>query len=139
MILIDETNQANVFQIGDEKLIEALNILKRNKEEEIRMLRGKIVEYEEKRRTEDALYRSLSPIKKLFTSRAPIHHQAVEYMVYVKDRFKTIEKLKQKIIILDKQISVVHSKTNTDDLLLSGLLMEEIKAWKEARDSKHEH
>lgn len=135
MILIDEMNRANVFQIGDEKLIEALNILKRNKEEEIRILREKIVEYEEKRRTEDALYRSLSPIKKLFTSRAPIHHQAVEYMVYVKDRFKTIEKLKQKIVILDKQISLVHSKNNTDDLLLSGLLMEEIKAWKEAGGS----
>lgn len=70
--------------------------------------------------------------KKLFTSRAPSHHQAVEYMVYVRERFNSIEKIKQNIAVLDKLISLVHSEPSKEEIFLSGLLIEEIKAWKEA-------
>ncbi|MGJ7922141.1 hypothetical protein [Neobacillus sp. LXY-4] len=132
MILIDEVNEFNIFQINSDELLDALDCIKKNKEEEIRMIKEKIIKYEEKRRLEDAMYRSLSPIKKLFTSRAPSHHQAVEYMVYVKDRFKSIEKIKQSIVLVDKLISLVHSEPSKSEIFLSGLLMEEIKAWKEA-------
>ncbi len=132
MIIIDEVNEANNFQINSKDIIEALTSIKCKKEAEIRMIKGKIDKYEQKRRSEDAMYQSLSPIKKLFTSRAPSHHQAVEYMVYVKERFNSIEKIKQSIAILDRLISLVHSETSNEEIFLSGLLIEEIKAWKEA-------
>lgn len=132
MILIDEVNEANVFQIDLDEFITALHSIKRDKEEEIQLIKDKIIKYEEKRRVEDAMYRSLSPIKKLFTSRAPSHHQAVEYMVYVKERFKSIERIKQKISGIEKLISLVHSEPSIEEVFLSGLLMEEIIAWREA-------
>ena len=132
MILIDEMNRANVFQIDDDVLFDALTSIKRKEKEEISIIKEKIVAYENKRRTEAAWYRSLSPIKKLFTSRASIHHQAVEYMVYVKERFKTIERINKRIVILDKLISLVHKEPNLDELFLPGLLIEEIKSLKES-------
>lgn len=132
MRIIDEVNEVNFFQINSEDIIEALNSIKSDKEAEIKMIKGKIDKYEKKRRSEDAMYQSLSPIKKLFTSRAPSHHQAVEYMVYVKERFNSIEKIKQSIAILDRLISLVHSEPSKEEIFLSGLLIEEIKAWKEA-------
>jgi hypothetical protein len=132
MILVDEVNETNVFRIQSEELMEALHSIKSNEEEKISTIKEKINKYEQKRRSEEVMYRSLSPIKKLFTSHAPSHHQAVEYMVYVKERFKSIEKIKQKVSLLDRLSTRVQSAPNNEEIFLSGILMEEIKAWKEA-------
>ncbi|MBB6446021.1 hypothetical protein [Bacillus benzoevorans] len=132
MMLIDEINAANVFQINSEEFIRALHSMKRNKENEIMAIKKKIERYEEKRRQEEAMYRSLSPLKKLFTSRTPSHHQAVAYMVNVKERLKSISSIKQSIALLDKLISDVHSEQSKEEMYLSRLLLEEIKTWKEA-------
>jgi acetyl-CoA carboxylase alpha subunit len=132
MVLIDEVNAANVLQIQSGELIMALHSIKRNKESEIMAIKNKIKKYEEKRRQEEAMYRTLSPIKKLFTSRTPSHHQAVEYMVNVKERLKTISAIKQSIAQLDKLIADVLSEQSTEEMYLSRILLEEIQVWKEA-------
>ncbi|NMD71717.1 hypothetical protein HHO41_15560 [Bacillus sp. DNRA2] len=128
MLLRDEVNLAINFEMGTEQLIEVLNRIKSNKEAEIVSIKEKIIKYEEKRRTEDAMYRSLSPIKKLFTSRAPSHHQAVEYMVYVKERFKSIEKIKRVISGLNQLIVQIETEPAQAEILVSGHLLDEIKS-----------
>lgn len=132
MVIVDELNQANVVQMDLEELLVVLDSIKRAKVDEIGEIRMKIVKFEEKRRAEDVKYQSLSPIKKLFTSRAPSHHQAVEYMVYVKERFKSIENIKKYIANLEKMYSYIHSEPNTQEIIVSGVLMNEIKSRKEA-------
>lgn len=128
MKIRDEVNLISTFQIGSEQLNDVLLKIKRKKEDEIVNIKEKIIKYEEKRRTEEVMYRSLSPIKKLFTSRAPSHHQAVEYMVYVKERFKSIEKIKRDITRLDQLILLIQSEPSQEEILLSGLLLDEIKS-----------
>lgn len=128
MLLRDEVNLANNLEIGTEQLIEVLKKIKSNKEAEIVSIKEKIIKYEEKRRTEDAMYRSLSPIKKLFTSRAPSHHQAVEYMVYVKERFKSIEKIKLIISGLNQLIFQIETELAQEEILVAGHLLDEIKS-----------
>lgn len=127
MILRDELNVMNTFQIGSENLIEVLMKIKRNNEDEIILIKEKIIKYEEKRRTEDAMYQSLSPIKKLFTSRAPSHHQAVEYMVYVKERFKSIEKIRRANSSLEQLILQIQSEPTREEMFVSGFLLDKIK------------
>jgi len=132
MRLKDEVNNTNVFHIDSEEYIIALHKIKKDKMEEIKSLQKKIEKYEGKRRQKEAMYQALPLFKKLFTSHPPDHHQAVEYMVYVKARLKSITKLKQSIAQLDKLISDAYSNRSKQEMHLSRILLEEIKAWKEA-------
>lgn len=83
-----------VATVDPSKLEQSLTTLLEAKQKEIQALRDRILQFEQKSRAEDAFYQSLSPLRKFFTSRAPSHHKAVEYMVNVKDRMKKIEALK---------------------------------------------
>ncbi|WEG12310.1 hypothetical protein PU629_19785 [Pullulanibacillus sp. KACC 23026] len=97
------------------------------KEESIQSLRDKILKYEQKSRAEDAFYQSLSPLRKLFTGRAPSHHRAVEYMVNVKDRLKKIEDLKRQVTELTELLK--HVNTPIDKMTISHSILEEIKPY----------
>ena len=127
MDILDEYYQTTVFRFSSEEFVNLLQRLIIKKEEEILLIKDKIIKYEEKRRTHEAWYQSLSTFKKLFAGRPPIHHQAVEYLVNVKQRFQNIEEIKKRIADLNKIIDLVRKEPNIDQFVLSQILMDEIK------------
>lgn len=124
MIVRDELNR--YFYFSSSEITSILQRILLTKEQEIHELKNKITKYEEKRRAEDAFYQSLSPVRKFFASRPPSHHQAVEYIVHVKDRLKQIEKLKQRIYEINMAIRQCEEITSGDELDLSSVITEDI-------------
>lgn len=124
MIVRDELNR--YFYFSSSEITSILQRILLTKEQEIHELKNKITKYEEKRRAEDAFYQSLSPVRKFFASRPPSHHQAVEYIVHVKDRLKQIEKLKQRIYEISMAIRQCEEITSGDELDLSSVITEDI-------------
>jgi hypothetical protein len=131
MVVVDEFYNQIVFQFSSEQLVKILQDIKIHKQKEINVLKDKIKKFEQTRRAHEVWYQSLSPMRKLFTGRPPSHHQAVEYIVNVKDRFSTIEKINIRISQLDKTISLVEAEPDIEQVVLSPFIIEEIKAWKE--------
>ena len=99
MKIIDELYNSVVFQMTSDELIRILEDIKNKKEVDIELLKFKINKFEMKKRMEEAYYQSLSTFQKIFAGRPPSHHQAVEYLVNVKNRFAEIEGIKQRIFI----------------------------------------
>jgi acetyl-CoA carboxylase alpha subunit len=124
MIVRDELNR--YFHFSSSEIMSILQEISLTKEQEIHELKNKITKYEEKRRAEDAFYQSLSPVRKFFASRPPSHHQAVEYIVHVKDRLKQIDTLKQRIYEINMAIRQCDELTNGDELELSSVITEDI-------------
>ncbi len=124
MIVRDDLNR--YFHFSSSEFTSILQQILFTKEQEIYELKNKITRYEEKRRAEDAFYQSLSPIRKFFTSRPPSHHQAVEYIVHVKDRLKQIDTLKQRIYEINMAIRQCDEMTSGDELELSSVITEDI-------------
>lgn len=131
MVVIDELYNTVVFQISLVELERALNEIKKKKENEIQLLKSKINKFEMQRRKEEAYYQSLSPFRKIFTGRPPSHHQAVEFLVNVKDRFNKIEVIKQKLVLLDSIITKVQTTSEQAEIILPHVVIEEIRNWKE--------
>ncbi|GGE26502.1 hypothetical protein GCM10011391_01010 [Pullulanibacillus camelliae] len=112
MKVVDELYQRVRFIYSPQQLLQRLKIIQEQKEQEIVLLKDKIQKYEQKRQTEDALYQSRSPLRKLFSGRPPNHHQAVEYLVHVKDRLNKIKRIKQEITTLQALILMIeHGQT----------------------------
>ncbi|MCM3601928.1 hypothetical protein M3175_14400 [Robertmurraya korlensis] len=124
MIVRDELNR--YFHFSSSEITSILQRILLTKEQEIHELKNKITKYEEKRRAEDAFYQSLSPVRKFFASRPPSHHQAVEYIVHVKDRLKQIDTLKQRIYEINLAIRQCEEITSGDELELSSVITEDI-------------
>ncbi|MFY4773624.1 hypothetical protein [Metabacillus sp. RGM 3146] len=135
MNVIDDLYGRVVFQVTEVEFKDFLEKLKSMKSREIEDIKQKIDKYEQKRRAEEAMYQSLSSIRKFFTGRPPIHHQAVEYMVYVKDRFKKIEMIKRSMGDIDQVLDELKENSGRDDAVLSPALIEEIQLLKEGRAS----
>lgn len=136
MDIVDELHNMIVFQFSADELIDVLEKIKRSKENEIQLIKDKINKFEMKKRVEEAYYQSLSTFKKLFVGRPPSHHQAVEYLVNVKERFNEIEGIKQRIFLLNRIISQVKQNPSTEEFILSNAIIEEIRAWQETEDIK---
>lgn len=132
MIVRDEFNRH--LNISSEELIMMLQNIKRIKEQEINEIKTKINKYEEKRRAEEAFYQSLSPVRKFFASRPPSHHQAVEYIVHVKERLKQIDRIKRRIYELEQVIDRCKERSNEKEIELSSMMIEEIMNYKKAED-----
>lgn len=130
MEIIDELYNSVAFQMSTDEIVPILEEIKRKKEKEIDLLKFKIHKFEMKQRVEEAYYQSLSPFKKIFAGRPPSHHQAVEYLVNVKNRFTEIEKIKQQILLLNRRILQVQTKSEKEELIVSPFIIEEIKKWK---------
>jgi acetyl-CoA carboxylase alpha subunit len=94
---------------------------------EIENLKDKITKYEKKKRAEAAFYQSLSPVRKFFASRPPSHHQAVEYIVHVKERLKQIEKTKQRISEIDIVKKQLEEDGEKSEIILQSALVEELQ------------
>jgi acetyl-CoA carboxylase alpha subunit len=123
MIVRDELNR--LFHFSSTEIISLLHQILFYKEQEVNELKNKITKYEEKRRAEDTFYQSLSPVRKFFASRPPSHHQAVEYMVHVKNRLKQIEALKQRIYEINIAIRLC-ADSNDKEIELSSAITEDI-------------
>lgn len=135
MVVVDEFYHAIIFSFASEELVKILQKIKDQKENEVLLIKDKIIKYEEKRRTHEAWYQSLPAIKKFFTGRPPSHHQAVEYLVNVKQRLSTIEEIKKRIIELDRIIDLVEKEPEQEQLILPHDIVEDIKQLKESGGS----
>ncbi|WP_145328477.1 hypothetical protein [Paenibacillus xylanexedens] len=102
MLVIDEVYHHTALQISSSDLLYLIERLKVKKENEIETLKQKIEQFEQKRRAEEVAYQSLSPVRKWFAGRPASHHQAVEYMVQVKERFRKMEQIRRRIRDLDQ-------------------------------------
>lgn len=131
MLILDELYNTVVFEVSSDELIRILKEIKNKKEIDIDLLKYKIHMFEKKKRIEEAYYQSLSTFRKIFTGRPPGHHQAVEYLVNVKERFNEIEMIKQNIITLNSILSLLEAEPNKREIVLSPSLIEEIRKWQE--------
>jgi len=131
MLILDELYNTVVFEVSSDEVIRILKEIKNKKEIDIDLLKYKIHMFEKKKRIEEAYYQSLSTFRKIFTGRPPGHHQAVEYLVNVKERFNEIEMIKQNIITLNSILSLLEAEPNKREIVLSPSLIEEIRKWQE--------
>ncbi|MEK5235131.1 hypothetical protein NST99_05455 [Paenibacillus sp. FSL L8-0470] len=127
MIIVNEVYQNVVFRLSAEELKDLIERLKIKKEDEIEGIKDKINKYEQKRRSEEAMYQSLSPIRKWFAGHPASHHTAVEYIVHVKDRFKRINSIKRDIQELDQVLLLLDNHPATEEIPLSPEIIREIK------------
>ena len=75
----------------------------------IAKLHGQIEQYEKRRAQQQAAYHKMSPIRKLFSGKAPDHHVAVEYMVYVRQPMKEIAKLTDENAVIDQVLATIEN------------------------------
>jgi hypothetical protein len=134
MEILDEFYLNPVFHFSCEELIKVLQELKINKEQEIELLKEKIKKYEQKRRSHEVWYQSLSPVRRFFAGRPPSHHQAVEYIVNVKERFQMIEQIKSRINEINKMIDQLRAEPGKEKIILANVIINDIKEWKEKED-----
>ncbi|MGG0286121.1 hypothetical protein ABEY41_13590 [Peribacillus butanolivorans] len=130
MVILDDLYNRVVFQISLEEVMKVLQGIKSKQESEIESMKTRIHKYEQKRRAEEAWYQSLSPFKRFFTGRAPSHHQAVEHLVNVKERYIKIESIKQKVAIINEAIRLLEADPEKREIILPPTIIEEIKAWR---------
>jgi hypothetical protein len=127
MDVIDEFYHTIEFQFAPKELVHILQEIKTYKEKEIAQMKEKIIKYEEKRRTHEAWYQSLPTFKKFFTGRPPSHHQAVEYLVNVKQRLSIIEEIKKNNMELEKIIDLLKNEPHLKEIILPHSLIDELK------------
>jgi hypothetical protein len=134
MVIVDEVYNQIIFQFSSEELVRILQDIKFHKEKEINDIKDKIKKYEHKRRAHEVWYQSLSPVRKFFAGRPPSHHQAVEYIVNVKERFNNIEKIKVRVSQLERFISLLQAEPEMEQMILPTFIIDDIKVWKEMED-----
>ncbi|MEJ9232420.1 hypothetical protein LAV79_23805 [Peribacillus butanolivorans] len=133
-VILDDLYNRVVFQISLEEVMKVLQGIKSKQESEIESMKTRIHKYEQKRRAEEAWYQSLSPFKRFFTGRAPSHHQAVEHLVNVKERYIKIESIKQKVAIINAAIRLLEVDPEKHEIILPPTIIEEIKAWRKVEE-----
>lgn len=129
MIIVNDYYQNLVIRLSSEQLIEALEEIKNGKQKDIELLKEKIKQYEQKRRSHEVWYQSLSPVRKFFAGRPPAHHQAVEYLVNVKERFQHIGQINQKITEFNRLIQWIQSERDLKKVVLANDIIEDLKKW----------
>jgi hypothetical protein len=132
MDVYDDYYQNIAFTVTYEEMIEIIQSLRDKREHEIDRIKEKIKKYEQKKRAEEAWYQSLSSVRKFFAGRPPAHHQAVEYLVYVKERFAAIEQLKKQINDMNEMTAMLKEEPEKERIVLPHSLIEEIREWRDA-------
>ncbi|MGO4529842.1 hypothetical protein AB4Z30_12250 [Paenibacillus sp. 2TAF8] len=136
MLVIDEVYYHTALQISSSDLLYLIERLKVKKEKEIETLKQKIEQFDQKRRAEEVAYQSLSPVRKWFAGRPASHHQAVEYMVQVKERFRKMEQIRRRIRDLDlimERIQIA-DQNQQEEVELSPETIREIRQLSETED-----
>jgi acetyl-CoA carboxylase alpha subunit len=131
MVVVDDLTNSVAFHLSLDKVVQVIQNIRHKKETEIEQIKDKISKYEKKRRAEEAWYQSLSSVRKFFAGRPPSHHQAVEYLVHVKERFYNIEQLRNRIAELDGIIHLLQTERSKEQIVLPHIIIEEIKEWQE--------
>ncbi|MEC0128676.1 hypothetical protein [Paenibacillus pabuli] len=133
MLVIDEVYHHTALQISSSDLLYLIQQLKVKKENEIETLKHKIEQFEQKKRAEEVAYQSLSTVRKWFAGRPASHHQAVEYMVQVKERFRKMEQIRRRIRELDRIAErIVHPDSiERDEIELTPETIREIRQLRE--------
>ncbi|PQP82742.1 hypothetical protein C0Q44_15205 [Paenibacillus sp. PCH8] len=136
MLVIDEVYHRTELQISSSDLLYLIERLKVKKQNEIETLKQKIEQFEQKRRAEEVAYQSLSPVRKWFAGRPASHHQAVEYMVQVKERFRKMEQIRRRMRELDQIAErIQHSDSiERDEIELAPDTIREIRQLRETED-----
>ncbi|MGR6542531.1 hypothetical protein [Paenibacillus tundrae] len=136
MLVIDEVYHHTALQISSSDLLYLMEQLKVKKENEIDTLKHKIEQFEQKKRAEEVAYQSLSPVRKWFAGRPASHHQAVEYMVQVKERFRKMEQIRRRIRDLDRIIEQIQhpDSMERDEIELPPDTIREIRQLRETED-----
>ncbi len=129
MIAVNDYYQNPVFWFSSKQLIEALEAIKGMKENEIDVIKEKIKQFEQKRRSHEVWYQSLSPVRKFFAGRPPVHHQAVEYLVNVKERFQLIEQINRKIAEINRLIEKIQEETEMERIVLANDIINDLRRW----------
>ncbi|WP_419882945.1 hypothetical protein ACN6MY_04650 [Peribacillus sp. B-H-3] len=132
MDVYNDYYQNIAFTVTYEEMIEIIQSLRDKREHEIDRIKEKIKKYEQKKRAEEAWYQSLSSVRKFFAGRPPAHHQAVEYLVYVKERFAAIEQLKKQINDMNEMTAMLKEEPEKERIVLPHSLIEEIREWRDA-------
>ncbi|SFC92032.1 hypothetical protein SAMN05443252_108117 [Bacillus sp. OV322] len=131
MDVYDDYYQNIAFTVPYEEMIKIFKNLRDKRNHEIDRIKEKIKKYEQKKRAEEAWYQSLSSVRKFFAGRPPAHHQAVEYLVHVKERFAAIEQLKKQINNLDEMTAMLKEEPEKERIVLPHSLIEEIREWRD--------
>ncbi|PZT57767.1 hypothetical protein [Paenibacillus silvae] len=136
MLVIDEVYHHTALQISSSDLLYLIERLKVKKENEIDTLKQKIEQFEQKRRAEEVAYQSLSPVRKWFAGRPASHHQAVEYMVQVKERFRKMEQIRRRIRELDLIVERIQlaEQHHQEKIVLTPETIREIRQLSETED-----
>ncbi|MBU5353808.1 hypothetical protein ACN9MH_07345 [Paenibacillus silvae] len=136
MLVIDEVYHHTALQISSSDLLYLIERLKVKKENEIDTLKQKIEQFEQKRRAEEVAYQSLSPVRKWFAGRPASHHQAVEYMVQVKERFRKMEQIRRRIRELDLIVERIQlaEQHHQEEIELTPETIREIRQLSETED-----
>ncbi|MCK6074739.1 hypothetical protein [Paenibacillus silvae] len=136
MLVIDEVYHHTALQISSSDLLYLIERLKVKKENEIDTLKQKIEQFEQKRRAEEVAYQSLSPVRKWFAGRPASHHQAVEYMVQVKERFRKMEQIRRRIRELDLIVERIQlaEQHHQEEIVLTPETIREIRQLSETED-----
>ncbi|MGG5252382.1 hypothetical protein ACQYAD_02415 [Neobacillus sp. SM06] len=129
MIAVNDYYQNPVFWFSSKQLIEALEAIKGMKQNEIDIIKEKIKQFEQKRRSHEVWYQSLSPVRKFFAGRPPVHHQAVEYLVNVKDRFQQIEQINRKLAEINGLIEKIQEEPEMERIVLANDIIDELRRW----------
>ncbi|RLQ93241.1 hypothetical protein [Falsibacillus albus] len=133
MIVRGELNDDH-FQVPSPDLAKILYRIREDRLKEIEEIKHKINQYEKKKRAEEAFYQSLSPVRKFFASRPPSHHQAVEYIVHVKERIKLIDVLKKQCRELDDVLELIEADPGHKEVVLSTALLEGVNRYRKWGD-----
>ncbi|PYE45546.1 hypothetical protein HUB98_24015 [Paenibacillus barcinonensis] len=136
MLVIDEVYHHTALQISSSDLLYLIERLKVKKENEIDTLKQKIEQFDQKRRAEEVAYQSLSPVRKWFAGRPASHHQAVEYMVQVKERFRKMEQIRRRIRELDLIVERIQlaEQQQQEEIELTPETIREIRQLSETED-----
>lgn len=131
MIIRDELDPS--FDFASKEIISILHIIKVEKQQLLEDIKKKINNYEQKKKAGEAYYQSLSTVRKFFASRPPSHHQAVEYIVHVKERIKRIDRINRQLFEIEHTLTRL-SEDSQDELVLSSTLIDEIKKYMKMED-----
>ncbi|XJZ27797.1 hypothetical protein ACF5W4_02845 [Bacillota bacterium Lsc_1132] len=131
MIAVNDYYQNPVFWLSSKQLVEALEAIKEMKQNEIEIIKEKIKQFEQKRRSHEVWYQSLPPVRKFFAGRPPVHHQAVEYLVNVKERFQQIEQINHKISEINRLIQEIYAEPDMEKMVLANDIIDDLKRWME--------
>ncbi|BAU27314.1 hypothetical protein DFP93_102443 [Aneurinibacillus soli] len=98
---------------GAKELTDYLHEIKAKRLFYIAELHNRIERYEKRRAQQQAAYHKMSSIRKLFSGKAPDHHLAVEYMVYVRQPMQEIAELTVGNNVIDGVLVTIENGADT--------------------------